>query len=169
MRGQAPGRGSELSKGPYTEQGLGPSEAPAAHTHKSLVGKGCFAAPGRCCPGWAVGRAGSRAHIVFCSLSFSLCRCLSLSPHACAILHPPAGPGPCLAFTPSACLPTRPWPLLLHPLLLPGCRTGLFTPDLAFEATVKKQVQKLKEPSIKCVDMVVSELTSTIRKCSEKV
>ncbi|XP_034519625.1 dynamin-1 [Ailuropoda melanoleuca] len=50
-----------------------------------------------------------------------------------------------------------------------GIRTGLFTPDLAFEATVKKQVQKLKEPSIKCVDMVVSELTATIRKCSEKV
>ncbi|KAF3821048.1 hypothetical protein GH733_011201 [Mirounga leonina] len=48
-------------------------------------------------------------------------------------------------------------------------RTGLFTPDLAFEATVKKQVQKLKEPSTKCVDMVVSELTATIRKCSEKL
>lgn len=27
----------------------------------------------------------------------------------------------------------------------------------------------MKEPSLKCVDMVVSELTSTIRKCSEKV
>ncbi|XP_045739209.1 dynamin-1 isoform X13 [Mirounga angustirostris] len=50
-----------------------------------------------------------------------------------------------------------------------GIRTGLFTPDLAFEATVKKQVQKLKEPSTKCVDMVVSELTATIRKCSEKL
>uniref|UniRef100_A0A8C9EUQ0 dynamin GTPase n=1 Tax=Pavo cristatus TaxID=9049 RepID=A0A8C9EUQ0_PAVCR len=48
-------------------------------------------------------------------------------------------------------------------------KTGLFTPDLAFEAIVKKQVQKLKEPSLKCVDMVVSELTSTIRKCSEKL
>ncbi|XP_063084415.1 dynamin-1 isoform X2 [Cavia porcellus] len=58
---------------------------------------------------------------------------------------------------------------LLLFLVLPGCRTGLFTPDLAFEATVKKQVQKLKEPSIKCVDMVVSELTATIRKCSEKL
>ncbi|CAI9563421.1 unnamed protein product, partial [Staurois parvus] len=50
-----------------------------------------------------------------------------------------------------------------------GIRTGLFTPDLAFEAIVKKQVQKLKEPSLKCVDMVVSELTSTIQKCSEKL
>ncbi|XP_043844813.1 dynamin-1 isoform X2 [Dromiciops gliroides] len=50
-----------------------------------------------------------------------------------------------------------------------GIRTGLFTPDLAFEAIVKKQVQKLKEPTLKCVDMVVSELTATIRKCSAKL
>ncbi|XP_045064035.1 dynamin-1 isoform X11 [Coregonus clupeaformis] len=50
-----------------------------------------------------------------------------------------------------------------------GIRTGLFTPDLAFEAIVKKQIQKLKEPSLKCIDMVVSELTSTIRKCSDKL
>ncbi|KAL7978507.1 hypothetical protein Chor_004324 [Crotalus horridus] len=48
-------------------------------------------------------------------------------------------------------------------------RTGLFTPDLAFETIVKKQMQKLKEPSLKCVDMVASELTSTIRKCSSKL
>uniref|UniRef100_A0A3P8YC04 dynamin GTPase n=1 Tax=Esox lucius TaxID=8010 RepID=A0A3P8YC04_ESOLU len=50
-----------------------------------------------------------------------------------------------------------------------GIRTGLFTPDLAFEAIVKKQIHKLKEPSLKCIDMVVSELTSTIQKCSEKL
>ncbi|GCC17531.1 hypothetical protein chiPu_0017587 [Chiloscyllium punctatum] len=50
-----------------------------------------------------------------------------------------------------------------------GIRTGLFTPDLAFEAIVKKQIQKLKEPCLKCVDMVVSELTGTIRKCTEKL
>ncbi|XP_029565247.1 dynamin-1 isoform X2 [Salmo trutta] len=50
-----------------------------------------------------------------------------------------------------------------------GIRTGLFTPDLAFEAIVKKQIQKLKEPSLKCIDMVVSELTSTIQKCSDKL
>ncbi|XP_071061105.1 dynamin-1a isoform X8 [Pseudochaenichthys georgianus] len=50
-----------------------------------------------------------------------------------------------------------------------GIRTGLFTPDLAFEAIVKKQIQKLKAPTLKCIDMVVSELTSTIRKCSNKL
>ncbi|XP_060768810.1 dynamin-1a isoform X2 [Neoarius graeffei] len=50
-----------------------------------------------------------------------------------------------------------------------GIRTGLFTPDLAFEAIVKKLIQKLKSPCLKCIDMVVSELTTTIRKCSEKL
>ncbi|KAM8873508.1 dynamin-1a isoform 9-T9 [Synchiropus picturatus] len=50
-----------------------------------------------------------------------------------------------------------------------GIRTGLFTPDLAFEAIVKKQIQKLKAPILKCIDMVVSELTFTIQKCSQKL
>ncbi|XP_029914630.1 dynamin-2 isoform X5 [Myripristis murdjan] len=50
-----------------------------------------------------------------------------------------------------------------------GVRTGLFTPDLAFEAIVKKQILKLKEPSLKCVDLVVSELTALIMKCAVKL
>ncbi|XP_058234144.1 dynamin-3 isoform X2 [Hemibagrus wyckioides] len=50
-----------------------------------------------------------------------------------------------------------------------GVRTGLFTPDLAFEAMVKKQILKLKAPSLKCVDMVMNELTTLIRKCSNKL
>uniref|UniRef100_A0AAR2IVY8 Dynamin-2 n=1 Tax=Pygocentrus nattereri TaxID=42514 RepID=A0AAR2IVY8_PYGNA len=50
-----------------------------------------------------------------------------------------------------------------------GVRTGLFTPDLAFEAIVKKQVIKLKEPCLKCVDLVVSELSTLIHKCTEKL
>ncbi|XP_061577130.1 dynamin-2-like isoform X2 [Cololabis saira] len=50
-----------------------------------------------------------------------------------------------------------------------GVRTGLFTPDLAFEAIVKKQVIKLKDPCLKCVDLVVTELVALIRKCTEKL
>ncbi|XP_034437098.1 dynamin-2-like isoform X7 [Hippoglossus hippoglossus] len=50
-----------------------------------------------------------------------------------------------------------------------GVRTGLFTPDLAFEAIVKKQVIKLKDPCLKCVDLVVTELVTLIRKCTEKL
>lgn len=48
-------------------------------------------------------------------------------------------------------------------------RTGLFTPDMAFEAIVKKQVVKLKEPCLKCVDLVIQELISTVRQCTSKV
>uniref|UniRef100_A0A671WYF0 Interferon-induced GTP-binding protein Mx n=1 Tax=Sparus aurata TaxID=8175 RepID=A0A671WYF0_SPAAU len=50
-----------------------------------------------------------------------------------------------------------------------GVRTGLFTPDMAFEAIVKKQVIKLKDPCLKCVDLVVTELVTLIRKSAEKV
>ncbi|CAE1291546.1 DNM1_3 [Acanthosepion pharaonis] len=50
-----------------------------------------------------------------------------------------------------------------------GIRTGLFTPDMAFETIVKKQIEKLREPSLKCVDLVVTELTSVVRKCAEKM
>lgn len=48
-------------------------------------------------------------------------------------------------------------------------RTGLFTPDMAFETIVKTQISKLKAPSLKCVDMVVQELTNVVRKCTDKV
>ncbi|XP_029410394.1 dynamin-2 isoform X7 [Nannospalax galili] len=50
-----------------------------------------------------------------------------------------------------------------------GVRTGLFTPDLAFEAIVKKQVVKLKEPCLKCVDLVIQELINTVRQCTGKL
>ncbi|OCT85224.1 hypothetical protein XELAEV_18023388mg [Xenopus laevis] len=50
-----------------------------------------------------------------------------------------------------------------------GVRTGLFTPDLAFEAIVKKQIVKLKGPTLKCVDLVMQELINTIKKCTSKL
>ncbi|XP_056011118.1 dynamin-1-like isoform X20 [Ostrea edulis] len=48
-------------------------------------------------------------------------------------------------------------------------RTGLFTPDMAFEAIVKEYVKKLKQPSLKAVDMVVNELTNVVHKCTDKM
>ncbi|XP_036069118.1 dynamin-3 isoform X1 [Oryzias melastigma] len=50
-----------------------------------------------------------------------------------------------------------------------GVRTGLFTPDLAFEAIVKKQIVKLKTPCLKCIDLVIQELISTFRQCTNKL
>nr|XP_023023356.1 dynamin [Leptinotarsa decemlineata] len=50
-----------------------------------------------------------------------------------------------------------------------GIRVGLFTPDMAFEAIVKKQISRLKEPSLKCVDLVVQELSNVVRMCTDKM
>ncbi|XP_069386414.1 dynamin-2 isoform X3 [Paralichthys olivaceus] len=50
-----------------------------------------------------------------------------------------------------------------------GVRTGLFTPDLAFEAIVKKQIIKLKTPCLKCIDLVIQELINTVRQCTNKL
>lgn len=54
-------------------------------------------------------------------------------------------------------------------LFLKGIRVGLFTPDMAFEAIVKKQIARLKEPSLKCIDLVVQELTNVVRTVADKV
>ena len=56
----------------------------------------------------------------------------------------------------------------VHTVVL-NCRTGLFTPDMAFESIVVKQIQRLKEPSLHCVDMVINELSTVVRKAGEKV
>lgn len=48
-------------------------------------------------------------------------------------------------------------------------RTGLFTPDMAFETIVKKEITKLKGPCIKLIDMVTEELIATLYQCINKV
>ena len=50
-----------------------------------------------------------------------------------------------------------------------GVRIGLFTPDRAFETVVRKQVEALKEPSLKLIDLVVTEIMSTMRDATAKV
>lgn len=40
---------------------------------------------------------------------------------------------------------------------------------MAFEAIVKKQIVKLKGPSLKSVDLVMQELINTVKKCTKRV
>lgn len=54
-------------------------------------------------------------------------------------------------------------------VMLFGLQIGLFTPDLAFDAIVKKQIARLKEPCLKCVDLVVTELLNVVHSCTETV
>ncbi|KAG5881863.1 hypothetical protein JTB14_022448 [Gonioctena quinquepunctata] len=50
-----------------------------------------------------------------------------------------------------------------------GIRIGLFTPDLAFDAIVKKQIARLKDPCMKCVDLVIAELLNIVHSCTEQM
>ncbi|KAM8745078.1 dynamin 3a isoform 4-T5 [Acanthopagrus schlegelii] len=50
-----------------------------------------------------------------------------------------------------------------------GVRTGLFTPDMAFQAIVKKQISRLEGPCMKFVDMVSQELITTVHQCISKL
>ncbi|XP_035508811.1 dynamin 3a isoform X3 [Morone saxatilis] len=50
-----------------------------------------------------------------------------------------------------------------------GVRTGLFTPDMAFEAIVKKQISRIEGPCMKFVDMVSQELINTVHQCINKL
>ena len=40
---------------------------------------------------------------------------------------------------------------------------------MAFEEIVKRQIKKLLQPSLKCVDMVSNELGAVVQKCAEGV
>ncbi|KAF7233509.1 hypothetical protein EG68_09866 [Paragonimus skrjabini miyazakii] len=50
-----------------------------------------------------------------------------------------------------------------------GIRTGLFTPDLAFETITRKQIEKMKIPSVKCCDLVVNQLTEVVHACTVRM
>ncbi|XP_078801777.1 dynamin 3a isoform X4 [Oryzias latipes] len=50
-----------------------------------------------------------------------------------------------------------------------GIRTGMFTPDSAFETVVKKKISRLKEPCLQFVDMVSQELMTTARQCTSQL
>ncbi|CAF1027180.1 unnamed protein product, partial [Brachionus calyciflorus] len=50
-----------------------------------------------------------------------------------------------------------------------GVKGGLFTPDQAFELTVKDQIKQLMVPSLKCVDLVITELIRIVNTITEKL
>lgn len=55
--------------------------------------------------------------------------------------------------------------LNISPLL----STGLFTPDMAFESIVKRQIDKLKAPSLLLIDLVIQELMEVVHECTERM
>ena len=49
------------------------------------------------------------------------------------------------------------------------CRNGIFTPDMAFIATVTKIILRFKDPLKECVDKVGRVLGDIVEKSSELV
>ncbi|XP_058245986.1 dynamin-1-like protein isoform X1 [Hemibagrus wyckioides] len=47
-----------------------------------------------------------------------------------------------------------------------GPRPALFVPEVSFELLVKKQIKRLEEPSLRCVELVHEELQRIIQHCS---
>ncbi|CAH0394625.1 unnamed protein product [Bemisia tabaci] len=46
-----------------------------------------------------------------------------------------------------------------------GPRPALFVPEVSFELLVKRQIRRLEEPALKCVDLVHDEMQSIIQHC----
>ena len=50
-----------------------------------------------------------------------------------------------------------------------GFAGGIFTPDIAFDSIVKGLINKMKEPSLRCVDLVINELTQNVKRSAVEV
>lgn len=46
-----------------------------------------------------------------------------------------------------------------------GPRPALFVPEVAFELLVKRQIQRLEEPSLRCVELVHEEMQRMVKHC----
>lgn len=47
-----------------------------------------------------------------------------------------------------------------------GPRPALFVPEVSFELLVKRQIKRLEEPSLRCVELVHEELQRIVQHCS---
>jgi replication fork clamp-binding protein CrfC len=52
--------------------------------------------------------------------------------------------------------------------MVQGPRSALFVPEVAFEMLVKRQIARLEEPSLQCVELVYDELQRIISQVENK-
>ena len=48
-------------------------------------------------------------------------------------------------------------------LLFQGHRPALFVPEISFELLVKRQIRRLEEPSLRCVELVHGEMQRIVQ------
>ncbi|GCC49561.1 hypothetical protein chiPu_0033803, partial [Chiloscyllium punctatum] len=59
-----------------------------------------------------------------------------------------------------------PLPSFPPPHLPQGPRPALFVPEVSFELLVKRQIKRLEEPGLRCVELVHEELQRIIQHCT---
>lgn len=50
-----------------------------------------------------------------------------------------------------------------------GLRPAVFVPEVSFELLVKRQIRRLEEPSIRCIELVHEEMQRIIQHCGKEV
>ena len=50
-----------------------------------------------------------------------------------------------------------------------GTRPALFVPEISFELLVKRQIRRLEEPGLRCVELAHEELQRIIQHCGTQV
>ena len=50
-----------------------------------------------------------------------------------------------------------------------GPRPALFVPEVSFELLVKRQIRRLEEPSMRCIELVHEEMQRIIQHCGNEV
>lgn len=58
---------------------------------------------------------------------------------------------------------------LSPPCCLQGSRPALFVPEISFELLVKRQIKRLEDPGLRCVELVHEELQRIIQHCGAQV
>lgn len=53
----------------------------------------------------------------------------------------------------------------INELSLKGPRPALFVPEVSFELLVKRQIRRLEEPSLRCVELVHEEMQRIVQHC----
>jgi len=50
-----------------------------------------------------------------------------------------------------------------------GSRPSLFVPETAFETLIRQQIERLREPSLQCAELVLNELLRIVTQLESKV
>jgi len=71
-----------------------------------------------------------------------------------------------ISFRYGSCVVLCSWLCVVH---AQGPRPALFVPEVSFELLVKRQIRRLEEPGMRCVELVHEELQRIIQHCGTQV